>query len=134
MTQSGRDSVTGPRMSSQSNRRQDRPLNGMLSTGTRMTGDLVFEGRFRLDGDFFGRIYSDDLLEVGASARIEGNIDVAEAIIAGFVDGDVRVRERLVIMATAEIRGELHTPERVVVKRGARIDAKVSRDGGSSSV
>jgi len=99
-----------------------------------MTGDLVFEGRFRLDGDFFGRIYSDDLLEVGASARIEGNIDVAEAIIAGFVDGDVRVRERLVIMATAEIRGELHTPERVVVKRGARIDAKVSRDGGSSTV
>ncbi len=118
-------------MSAQSTQRQDRPLNGLLGTGTRVTGDLVFEGRFRLDGDFSGRIYSDDLLEVGASARIEGDVDVAEAIIAGFVEGDVRVRERLVIMATAEIRGELHTPERVVVKRGARIDARVSRDGGA---
>jgi cytoskeletal protein CcmA (bactofilin family) len=112
-------------MTAKSSNSAHRPVTGFLGAGTRTTGDLVFEGRFRVDGDFSGRIYSDDVLEVGVSGRVEGVIDVAEAIIAGFVEGEVRVRQRLMITGTAEIRGVLHTPERVVVRRGARVTAKV---------
>jgi len=106
--------------------RQRHPLSGFLGPGASWSGDLSFEGRLRIDGDFRGRIYSEDVLEVGRAGRIEGDVDVARAVVAGTVDGVLRVRESLVIEATAVIRGEVHM-RRIRVAQGALVEAKVSR-------
>ena len=45
------------------------PLTGYLGAGAVWSGDLSFEGRVRVDGTFKGRIYSEGILEVGASGR-----------------------------------------------------------------
>ena len=78
-----------------------------MGPGAHYEGDLSFEGRVRVDGHFTGRVYSEDLLELGTEGVIEGEADVARAIIAGTVVGRLRVRERLVIESTGRVEGKL---------------------------
>ena len=102
------------------------PLSGFLGPGASWSGDLSFEGRLRIDGRFEGRIYSDDILEVGHTGRIVGEVDVARARVAGIIDGTLHVRESLVVEATGLIRGEVHAA-RIRVAQGATIEASVTR-------
>ena len=55
-------------------------------------GDLSFEGRVRVDGLFRGRIFTEEILEVGEEGRIEGEVDAKILVVAGMVDGTIRVR------------------------------------------
>lgn len=106
------------------------PLTGFLGPGAAWSGDLSFEGRLRIDGDFRGRIYSEDVLELGRTGHITGEVDVARAVVAGTVDGRLQVRESLVVEATAVIRGEVFM-RRIKVAPGASVEAKVARLGRS---
>lgn len=102
----------------------ERPLNALMGAGSRYEGDLAFEGRVRVDGHFTGRIYTEELLEVGPQGVIEGAADVARAIVAGRLDGDIRVRERLVLEPGSVVTGKLDAGI-VDLKPGARIEATV---------
>ena len=103
-------------------------LAAVLGPGTRYEGDMTFEGRVRIDGHYAGRIFSEDWLELGPSGVIEGSADVANAIIAGRVQGDLRVRETLIVEDGAVISGRLDAG-RVELRSGARIDAEVRIQG-----
>jgi len=69
-------------------------LNAFLGRGCIYEGKLTFEGRVRIDGKFTGEIFSNDTLEVGPDAELEAEIDVANCIIAGHVDGNIKARAR----------------------------------------
>lgn len=102
--------------------KKGRPLNALLGRGATYEGDLSFEGRVRVDGIFRGRIYTDELLEVGESGRIEGEIDAEELIVAGEVDGKVRVRGVLTLESTGSLLGEIDATS-MVTRVGAKIRA-----------
>ena len=105
---------------------QRHPISGFLGPGASWSGDLSFEGRLRIDGSFEGRIYSDDILEVGSTGRIVGEVDVARARVAGVVDGRLQVRESLLVEETALLRGEVRVA-RIRVAPGASIEARVTK-------
>ena len=100
------------------------PLNALLGRGATYEGDLSFEGRVRVDGLFRGRIFTEEILEVGEEGRIEGEVDAQTLVVAGLVDGTVRVRGVLVLEATGRLHGEIQT-EKLVVWEGAQINAQV---------
>ncbi len=102
------------------------PLSAFLGPGAQWKGDLSFEGRVRIDGLFQGRIYSEELLEIGETGRVKGEVDVANAVVAGTVDGRLVVRDSLVVEASAVIRGELVVAH-IKVLPGASIEAQVER-------
>jgi cytoskeletal protein CcmA (bactofilin family) len=100
----------------------------VMGPGTHWDGDLTFEGRVRVDGHFEGRLYTEDVLEVGTEGRIEGEVDVARAIISGTVIGQIRVRDTLVIESSAHLSGHLDAAV-VEVRPGAVVDAVVRITG-----
>jgi len=91
-----------------------------MGPGTKWDGDLTFEGRVRVDGHFEGRMYTEDVLEVGMDGFIEGEVDVARAIVSGKVDGALRVREHLVVESSGRIDGTLDAAV-VDLRPGARL-------------
>ena len=101
-----------------------------MGPGTKWDGDLTFEGRVRVDGHFEGRMYTEDVLEVGMDGSIDGEVDVARAIVSGRVDGSIRVREHLIVEATGRIKGKLDAV-RVEVRPGARLMGTVHITGGA---
>lgn len=96
------------------------PLGAVLGPDAHHQGDLSFEGRVRVDGQFSGRLYGEDALELGASGVLDGEIDVAEAIVAGTVRGTLRVRGLLVLESTAAVDG-LIDAGLLEVRPGARL-------------
>lgn len=107
---------------------RDLPLNAVMGPGAHYEGDLAFEGRVRIDGHFTGRVYTEDVLELGPDGVIEGEADVARAIISGEVRGRIRVRERLLLEASGRIHGLLDAG-RVEIRPGAQISGEVRISG-----
>ncbi len=107
----------------------DPPLT-VMGPGTYYDGDLTFEGRVRVDGHFEGRLYTEDVLEVGTDGRIDGELDVARAIVSGRINGKVRVRDLLVLEPTGVIEGHLDAAV-VDMRPGASVIAAVRISGVS---
>lgn len=99
-------------------------ISGILGPGVRHVGDMEFSGRVRIDGEFTGAITSPDFLEVGVTGSVSGDIQVAQALIAGHVDGMIRASERVTILETAVIRGQIMTPW-LDIRPGAQLRAEV---------
>lgn len=99
-------------------------LAGLLGPGARYEGSLVFHGRVRIDGEFIGSIRSDDLLEIGPTGRVEGDVEVAQALVAGRVEGTLRALERITLLETSSVSGKVVTPW-LDVRTGARMLAEV---------
>ena len=100
------------------------PVTGWLGSGSTWTGDLVFAGRVRVDGTLQGSVRSDDLLDLGAGGRIEGDVRVAQALVAGVFSGKLVATERVTLLETAVVTGQIDTPW-LDVRPGARVDAVV---------
>ena len=75
-----------------------------------------------------GAVYTEDVLELGPDGVIEGEADVARAIISGEVRGRIRVRERLLLEASGRIHGLLDAG-RVEIRPGAQISGEVRISG-----
>ncbi len=102
----------------------------VMGPGTHWEGDLTFEGRVRVDGQFEGRLYTEDVLEVGTAGRIDGELDVARAIVSGRINGKMRVRDTLVVEGTGVIDGHLDAAV-VEVRPGATMNATVRISGST---
>jgi len=99
-------------------------LNAFLGRGCIYEGKLTFEGRVRIDGKFTGEIFSNDTLEVGPDAEIEAEIDVANCIIAGHVDGNIKARVRCDLRAPGVILGNITAPV-ITMDEGVRFDGEM---------
>jgi cytoskeletal protein CcmA (bactofilin family) len=99
-------------------------LNAFLGRGCIYEGKLTFEGRVRIDGKFTGEIFSNDTLEVGPDAELEAEIDVANCIIAGHVDGNIKARARCDLRAPGIVVGNITAPV-ITMDEGVRFDGEM---------
>jgi cytoskeletal protein CcmA (bactofilin family) len=102
---------------------QPEKFNGFLDLGTSFTGELSFEGTFRIDGEFHGSIVTNDLLVVGPRATIYADIKAGEARIHGSVFGNISGSRRIEISATGKVRGEVQAPQ-LVIEEGAVFEGR----------
>ncbi len=109
-----------------------RPLAGWLGPGAVYRGDVRFEGRVRVDGTLYGRVESQDLVELGPAGHIEGDVVAAQVLVAGFVDGSVHASERCTLLESARVRGRLVTPW-LDARPGSEVVAEVAVDRGGLS-
>ncbi len=102
----------------------DAPLNGWLGPGASFAGALAYAGRIRVDGILDGDVSTPDLLELGVTGRIEGTVRVAQALVAGTIIGRLVATERVTVLESGVVEGEVETPW-LDVRPGARLDARV---------
>jgi len=72
----------------------------------------------RIDGEFIGDIELGGYLQIGESGRIEGNLQVFYALVAGEVHGDVECRSAIHLSPKARVFGNI-TSERIIIDEGA---------------
>lgn len=73
-------------------------------------GAVSFEKLLRVDGTFEGQIDSQGEIIIGPKGFVKANLDLKSAFIAGKVEGNITVKERVVLRARAEIRGDITAP------------------------
>lgn len=89
-------------------------ISALLDRGCEFEGKMTFEGTVRINGVFSGEIFSNDLLIVGDTAIVNGEIDVDAIIISGEVNGTVTARSRVEVRRPGVLRGSIITPSLVI--------------------
>jgi cytoskeletal protein CcmA (bactofilin family) len=91
----------------------------LVGEGTTFEGTLRTQNDVRASGRIVGTMHVDGRAIIAKSGGVEGEIIATNADIAGHVEGEIRVAERLVLKSTARIDGDIHTKQ-LVVEEGAR--------------
>jgi len=79
----------------------------IIASGVRVEGDFKSPGNVRIEGTVKGMVKAEGDLVVAESARIEADVEAANATIAGEVRGDVTVKDKLDLLSTAKVNGNL---------------------------
>jgi cytoskeletal protein CcmA (bactofilin family) len=87
-------------------------LQALLGRGTKFRGKLTFEGRIRIDGEFSGEVFSDDVLILGENAEVRAEIEVGTLIVrGGSLWGNVRANQLVEIYAPSRVFGDIQTSQ-----------------------
>lgn len=79
----------------------------MLSNDVEIKGNLRFSGELQFDGKIEGEIATEGLLTLGDTATVNGNINAANVVVRGKVNGNIIAKEKIEIKTKAEIFGDI---------------------------
>ena len=97
---------------------------------TTVAADTVWRGTLRstasitVEGTFEGEIYTDQELHVAGDARVEATVRATTIIIAGQLNGQITCRERLEILASGRVTGQIEAGS-FIVHEGAFLGGQV---------
>jgi cytoskeletal protein CcmA (bactofilin family) len=81
-----------------------------LDKGSRISGELLFEGAVRIDGEVDGEITANDAVVIGETAVVSAHLKAPSVVITGKMSGDITAAKRIEIRPTAKVFGNLTTP------------------------
>ena len=113
-------------------RKTDQIPFSIIASDMTVIGDLETEGVVRVEGRVRGTVRVGAQVLVSQGAVIEGDLHTQEAVIAGQVSGAIHARERVELLATAMVAGDILTP-RISIIEGARITGEVKMDAANRS-
>jgi cytoskeletal protein CcmA (bactofilin family) len=83
------------------------------------SGDLETDGTLRLDGKLRGSIRKADLVVLGETAEVEGDVIAREVIVGGTVLGNIEASERTEVQSSAVVTGDITTGAVLIHEGGA---------------
>jgi cytoskeletal protein CcmA (bactofilin family) len=103
---------------------EDFSVNTIIGPHSDLNGDLSTDGFTRVDGNVRGNLTVTGRVVVGESARMRGNISGTVITIGGVVRGNVLASERLIVLSSALILGDIIT-RRIQADEGCLIHGRV---------
>lgn len=104
-----------------------KPEEKILDVDASMQGSLVFKDavNLRINGKFEGNLETRGTLIIGSTAVVSANIVGDNIVIGGRVKGRVSAKERLTLLPTAIVEGEIY-PVKLNVAEGGILEGKCS--------
>lgn len=90
----------------------------VISKGVKIEGKLSCSGNIRLDGEVQGDISSQGVVIIGEFGKVNGQINADNITIGGKVTGTVRAKDKVVLEAKANLKGDI-TTKALMVEAGA---------------
>lgn len=120
-------------------KKSNKPLgriDSLIGAGTKVVGDVAFEGGLRVDGEIKGNVVSasneqHSSLVVSEHARIEGEINVSHLVINGTVIGPVFSSELLELQSHARVTGDVQY-NTIEIHLGAVVQGRLVHQGGTA--
>jgi cytoskeletal protein CcmA (bactofilin family) len=107
---------------------KNNELNGQpnrIERSTKITGEIVSEADFRIDGTLEGTITTSGKVVIGKEGLINGNVNCAFADVEGKFSGKIEVKESLSLKSSSSVEGEVIIGK-LIVESGASFNAKCS--------
>lgn len=108
--------------------KHNEQVAALLGRNTRLEGRLSFNGTVRVDGHFEGNIPADGTLIVGEDALVEARIEISTILVSGIVRGNISASERVEILQTGKVYGDVKTPT-IVIHEGALFQGRMIMSG-----
>lgn len=104
-----------------------------ISQGTKLTGNIVSEGSFRVEGELDGNMELKGKVVISETGLIRGEVVCDNADIEGHFDGKLNVKTCLTLKSTANITGDV-VADQLVVEAGAKFNATCQMSGNVKSL
>jgi cytoskeletal protein CcmA (bactofilin family) len=105
-------------------RHEDFSINTIIGPGTSVSGDIESGGFTRVDGNIRGDVNAQGRVVIGEKARMKSNVSGTFVTVGGVVFGNVLASERLIILATGLIMGDVIT-RRIQADDGCLVHGRV---------
>ncbi len=92
----------------------------LLAKGVVLKGEIHVEGTVRIDGRLDGDIQTKGHVIIGEDGLVQGTITAGTVISSGRIKAKVMADERVQLMKTATLIGEVLTPV-LIIEEGAKI-------------
>ena len=102
----------------------DFSINTIIGPGTSVSGDIESGGFTRVDGNVQGDLKAKGRVIIGERARMKSNISGTFVTVGGVVFGNVLASERLVVLTTGLVMGDIIT-RRIQADEGCLIHGRV---------
>ena len=87
----------------------NRSQGTVIGEGTHIDGSVRVNGSLRVDGEIEGgTLITTENLTVGAKGQVKADLAVKQAVISGTVNGKIRAKERVELLAGAHVRGDVY--------------------------
>ena len=100
-------------------------LVASLQKGSRVSGQLSFQGPARIDGRVDGEIQCQGKLTIGEGAEVRAKISAQTVVIRGRVEGNVTAKEKVELLAPARLYGNIDSPG-LIITEGVVFDGDCS--------
>jgi cytoskeletal protein CcmA (bactofilin family) len=101
-----------------------------ISQGIRIKGEVTGSEDLFVDGHVEGKVnLSNGSLTVGPNGEVKADIFAREVIVRGRVDGKIVGREKIQLLSTGNVAGDLQT-ERLTIEDGAVLRGRVEIETG----
>jgi cytoskeletal protein CcmA (bactofilin family) len=107
---------------------------GFIGNTTICSGELTFEGTFRIDGRLEGKVRSQGTLIVGEEGIVQGEVQIGTLILNGKIFGNVTASTRAALLGQAVLQGDLRTPQ-ILMEEGVQFNGQcqMASPGGQGS-
>ena len=97
-----------------------------LSPDLEIEGTVTCGGPIRIDAQIRGKIESDQQVNIGTPAFIQGPIKAEKVVVNGTIKGDLHISKTVEILSQAKIEGDLYVPKGgLSVVKGGKIEGKL---------
>ncbi|MGM5469189.1 bactofilin family protein [Flavobacteriaceae bacterium LMO-SS05] len=94
----------------------------LIAQGTTITGDIMSEGDFRIEGNIQGNLKTPGKVVIGKTGIINGTLKGANADIEGKFSGKLIISDTLALKSSAHVEGEVEVGK-LAVEPGATFNA-----------
>jgi cytoskeletal protein CcmA (bactofilin family) len=106
-------------------------ISSILDKEMRLTGELRFKGKARLDGMVEGNVKGDHLV-LSESGKVHGDLELISLICHGTVEGNIKAQQ-VTAHRTASVHGNLVAAS-LTVEPGARLNGEITSSQQQSTV
>lgn len=108
--------------------------DNIIGENSFFTGNFNINGSLRINGRFEGKYLQAEQLYIGPEGKIRTNINALSVIVEGLVIGNINASNRVLLMPTAKILGDIKTPE-LIIQNGVILEGRctISNDLKSSA-
>lgn len=107
-------------------------IDCLIGAGTTVSGDVVFQGGLRVDGEIRGNVRAagdqPSTLVISEHARVEGEVHVSHLVINGTVVGPIRSTEFLELQPKARVTGDVEYGT-IEIHLGAVVQGRLVHQG-----
>jgi cytoskeletal protein CcmA (bactofilin family) len=88
-------------------------------------GDVETEASLRIDGRMRGNVRSAGVVVVAAGASVNGGVAAREVIVGGRITGNVTATERVELLESAAIIGDIEASA-IMIREGGSVDGRLT--------
>ncbi len=104
-------------------------ISSIISNDMRLTGEMNFKGKARVDGIVDGNIKGEHLI-LSESGKVNGDLELESLICHGSIEGNVKA-QKVTAHSSSSLRGNLVATS-LTVESGAQLNGEVSSSTRSS--